>query len=134
MNLHEFLRKIPKAELHVHLTGTVFPKTLQKLSRKHAVKLPSHDRIEDLYDRSEFKSILPMLKVAVSVMRDPEDFALVAYETMREAAENGVRYREIFWNPTDHQGLVGLEYEVAVDSIIGGLREAEEDFGIIGRL
>ena len=92
MNLHEFLRKIPKAELHVHLTGTVFPKTLQKLSRKHDVKLPSHDKIEDLYDRSQFKSILPMLKIAVSVMRDPEDFALVVYETMREAAENGVRY------------------------------------------
>ena len=95
MNLHELLRKIPKAELHVHLTGTVFPKTLQKLSRKHAVKLPPHDRIEDLYDRSEFKSILPMLKTAVSVMQDSEDFALVVYETMREAAENGVRYREI---------------------------------------
>ena len=134
MNLHEFLRKIPKAELHVHLTGTVFPKTLQKLSRKHAVKLPPHDRIEDLYDRSEFKSILPMLKIAVSVMRDPEDFALVVYETMREAAENGVRYREIFWNPTDHQDIVGLDYETVVDSIIGGLREAEEVFGIMGRL
>ena len=134
MNLHEFLRKIPKAELHVHLTGTVFPKTLQKLSRKHAVKLPPHDRIEDLYDRSEFKSILPMLKTAVSVMRDSEDFALVVYETMREAAENGVRYREIFWNPTDHQDIVGLDYKTTVDSIIGGLREAEEDFGIMGRL
>ena len=134
MNLHEFLRKIPKAELHVHLTGTVFPKTLQRLSRKHAVKLPSHDRIEDLYDRSEFKSILPMLKTAVSVMRDPEDFALVVYETMREAAENGVRYREIFWNPTDHHEIVGLDYKTVVDSIIGGLQEAEEDFGIKGRL
>ncbi len=134
MNLHEFLRKIPKAELHVHLTGTVFPKTLQRLSRKHAVKLPSHDRIEDLYDRSEFKSILPMLKIAVSVMRDPEDFALVVYETMREAAENGVRYREIFWNPTDHHEIVGLDYKTVVDSIIGGLQEAEEDFGIKGRL
>ena len=134
MNLHEFLRKIPKAELHVHLTGTVFPKTLQKLSRKHAVKLPSFDRIEDLYDRSEFKSILPMLKIAVSVMRDPEDFALVVYETMREAAENGVRYREIFWNPTDHHEIVGLDYKTVVDNIIGGLQEAEEDFGIMGRL
>ena len=124
MNLHEFLRKIPKAELHVHLTGMVFPKTLQKLSRKLSVNLPPHDRIEDLYDRSDFKSILPMLKIAVSVMREPEDFALVVYETMREAAENGVRYREIFWNPTDHQDIVGLDYETVVDSIIGGLREA----------
>ena len=134
MNIHELLRKIPKAELHVHLTGTVFPKTLQKLSQKHAVKLPSHDRIEDLYDRSEFKSILPMLKIAVSVMRNPEDFALVVYETMREAAENGVRYREIFWNPTDHHEIVGLDYKTVVDNIIGGLQEAEEDFGIMGRL
>ena len=62
MNFHEFHRKISEAELHVHLTGTVFLKALQKLSGKHAVKLPSHYRIEDFFDRSEFKSILPMLK------------------------------------------------------------------------
>ena len=103
MDLEEFLKAIPKAELHVHLTGSVFPKTLEALAQKHHVELPEYQSIEDLYDRSEFKSILPMLKVAVSVMQDPSDFSRIVYETMREAAQNGVRYREIFWNPTDHQ-------------------------------
>ena len=58
----------------VHLTGSVFPKTLEEFAQKHHVKLPEYQSIEDLYDRSEFKSILPMLKVAVSVIRDPSFF------------------------------------------------------------
>jgi hypothetical protein len=40
---------------------------------------------------------------------------------------NGVRYREIFWNPTDHQDIDGLDYETVVDSIIGGLQYAAHD-------
>ena len=134
MDLEEFLIAIPKAELHVHLTGSVFPKTLEELAKKHNVKLPEYKFIEDLYDRSAFKSILPMLKVSVSVMQDPSDFSRIIYETMREAAQNGVRYREIFWNPTDHQCVPGFDYKNAMAGIIEGLKNAEKDFGIIGRM
>ena len=134
MNLDQFLIKIPKAELHVHLTGSVFPKTLEDLSKKNSIRLPKYQKIEDLYDRSQFRSILPMLKVAVEVIQDRTDFARIVYETMREAAQNGVRYREIFWNPTDHISITGFDYKKAMDGIIGGLKESEEDFGIIGRL
>ena len=104
--------------MNVNLTGFVFPKTLEELVQKHNVKLPEYQTIEDLYDRSEFKSILPMLKVAVSVMQDPSDFSRIVYETMREAAENGVRYREIFWNPTDHQNVTDFQYRNAMEVII----------------
>ena len=134
MDLEEFLKAIPKAELHVHLTGSVFPKTLEELAQKHLVKLPEYQSIEDLYDRSAFESILPMLKVSVSVMQDPSDFSRIVYETMREAAQNGVQYREIFWNPTDHKNVPDFQYRNAMEGIIEGLKNAEKDFGIVGRM
>ena len=70
MNLDEFLIIIPKAELYVHLIGAVFPKTLEDLSKKNSIRLPKYQKIEDLYDRSQFRSILPMLKVAVEIIHD----------------------------------------------------------------
>ena len=75
-----------------------------------------------------------MLKVAVSVMQDPSDFSRIVYETMREAAQNGVRYREIFWNPTDHQNVPDFQYRNAMEGVIEGLKNAEKDFGIVGRM
>ena len=53
---------------------------------------------------------------------------------MRKAAQNGVRYREIFWNPTDHQSFPDFQYRNAMEGIIEGLKNAEKDFGIIGRM
>ena len=47
--------------------------------------------------------------------------------------KNGVRYREIFWNPTDHKDIVGIPLQYSQDAIIAGLKDAEKDYGIIGR-
>jgi len=130
--LEKFLRTIPKAELHVHFTGTLIFPTVQHLIQKYDV--PGID-IDGLYHRGDdYMNVLPALKVACNLMREPEDFRFVAYETQREAAKNGVRYREMFWNPTDHEDIAGIPYNVSQDAIIKGLKEAEKDFGIIGRL
>ena len=134
MDFHTFLRTVPKTELHVHYTGAVHAATLVDLANKYGVELPPHEQPVDLYDRSKFESILPKLKLVCQVLRAPDDFRRAVYETMKEAAENGVRYREIFWNPTDHWSISQVSYETAVDGMIAGLREAETDFGIVGRL
>ena len=134
MELDTFLRTLPKTELHVHITGSVQLATLVDLAAKYGFKLPYQDQPEELYDRSEFNSILHILKIVCELLREPDDFHRIAYETQQEAARNGVRYREIFWNPTDHIDIAGIPYKTAQDGFIAGLREAEADFAITGRL
>ena len=131
--LERFLRSIPKAELHVHYAGTLAVSTMQHLINKYNVA--GQIDVDALYYRGDtYNNVLPALKVVCGLLRDPEDFNFVAYETQREAADNGVRYREMFWNPTDHEDIAGVPYKIAQDAIIAGLLRAEQDFGVIGRL
>ena len=67
-------------------------------------------------------------------LRSADDFHRAVYDTQRHAAESGVRYREMFWNPTDHWSIGEVGYAEAADGMIAGLRDAERDFGITGRL
>jgi len=135
MNLAEFCRAIPKTELHVHFTGAVPLETLLRLAKRNGVPLPEGETPETLYRRGEnFDRVLKTLKVVCQSLRSPEDFHDAVYDTQKHAAECGVRYREIFWNPTDHWSIGDIGYEASVDGMIAGLQDAEKDFGIIGRL
>ena len=135
MNLAEFCRAIPKTELHVHFTGAVPLETLLTLAARNGVALPPHDEPEGLYARGEnFDRVLKTLKLVCQSLRTPEDFHDAVYATQKHAAEAGVRYREMFWNPTDHWTIGGIGYAASVDGMIAGLRDAEADFAIVGRL
>ncbi|AUQ60711.1 Adenine deaminase (plasmid) [Phaeobacter inhibens] len=130
--LEAFLRKIPKAELHVHFTGALRREIFETLNRKYNAN--EHKAIDRAFDRTGYNNVLTALKTASRLLRKPEDIRDAVYEVQRDAADNSVRYREIFWNPTDHADLADLPYDVAQDALIDGLRRAEQDFGIIGRL
>ena len=135
MDLQSFCRAIPKAELHVHFTGAVPLDTFLFLAKRNGVALPAHDAPEDLYARGEnFDRVLKTLKVVCRSLRSADDFHRAAYDTQKHAAESGVRYREMFWNPTDHWSIGDVDYVEALDGLIAGLRDAERDFGIVGRL
>ena len=135
MDLQSFCRVIPKAELHVHFTGAVPLNTFLFLARKNGIALPAHDAPEDVYARGEnFDRVLKTLKVVCRSLRSADDFHRAVYDTQRHAAESGVRYREMFWNPTDHWSIGEVGYAEAADGMIAGLRDAERDLGITGRL
>lgn len=129
MDIHSFLRRIPKVELHAHLEGAVQPTTFIELAAKHNIALPSYKEPAELY---VFSGILDFLEIYALVGRcvmDHEDFRRITYETLKEGHEHGVRHREMFWSPMDHL-VHGVSYETAVDGIIDGIHNAEKDFGI----
>ena len=129
MDLYTFLKRLPKVSLHVHLAGTVQPSTLVELARKNSVALPTYRVPEDLYNYPDFPQFIQMLDLVMASIRDRADFHRITYETLQQAAEHGVRHREMFWNPTTHMAC-GVPYATAVDGIIDGIRDARTGFGI----
>ena len=129
MNMHEFLKALPKVSLHVHLMGSVQARTAVDLCNKHGVPLPDYQEPEDLYDYPDIYKFLHMYDNTALAIRDREDFHRIAYETLTEAAEHNVRHREMLFNPTTHMAA-GATYETCVDGLIDGIRDANTDHGI----
>jgi adenosine deaminase len=133
MNMHEFLKALPKVSLHVHLMGSVQARTAVDLCNKHGVPLPDYQEPEDLYDYPDIYKFLHMYDNTALAIRDREDFHRIAYETLTEGAEHNVRHREMLFNPTTHMAA-GATYETCVDGLIDGIRDAKTDHGIDCRL
>ncbi len=127
----EFVDALPKVELHVHLEGSMHPRTLLALARRHGVDgLPTDlDGVAKFYEFRDFDHFIDVYLAAVRVLRDASDFALLARETALGLAAQGVRYAEITFTPFLHieRGIDPSEVFAGVEQ---GRREAEEATGI----
>ena len=128
-----FLRALPKAELHLHLEGSVAEATVVELAQKHGITLPFTD-IDELYRFADLAEFLGMYDVVCDAMRDADDFRRVTYEALARVADSGGRYVEMFFSPQPHHDRNGVPYALMLDGIIAGMREAETDRGIVARL
>jgi len=96
----EFLRALPKVELHCHLLGTVRAATFIDLARKAGAPIPRED-IEAFYVRGEKPvGVLKALRTLDQLIREPDDLYRMTREYLEDAAAHTVRYAEFFWNPT----------------------------------
>jgi adenosine deaminase len=133
MNYDDFLRRVPKAELHCHFEGTVRPGTFAELAKKHGVALPTDDA-ERLYDYDSIYEFLKIFAMVSSTLIDQEDFARTSYESIEDGVKLGnLKYREMFFNPTLHTKR-GVPYKTVVDGLVDGTHAAEADFGVRCRL
>jgi len=133
--LAQFLRAIPKVEIHCHLLGTVRKKTLIDLVACSQSKL-DRAAIEDFYTRGpQPKGVLHVLRALdAELITRAEDLHRLTYEYLQAAAAHSVRYAEFFWNPTGTAKLSKIPYARALDAIVRAIGDAKSDCGIVGRL
>jgi adenosine deaminase/aminodeoxyfutalosine deaminase len=94
--IQEFIRSLPKAELHLHLEGTIAPATLVELSARHDTYPLTQHEAEALYQFTDFTEFIESFKAVTRRLRDPEDYELAAWRMMEHLAAQGVVHAEVF--------------------------------------
>jgi adenine deaminase len=133
--MREFIRGLPKAELHVHIEGTLEPDMAFRLAAKHGVRLP-HATVEDLrraYQFADLQSFLDIYYAGADVLRDEDDFYRLTEAYLGRARSEGVVHVEMFFDPQTHTAR-----GVAFDTVLAGIRRAalaaEREWGMTSRL
>jgi len=134
-DMAEFIRGLPKAELHVHIEGTLEPELAFQLAAKHGVRLP-HATVDDLrraYQFSNLQSFLDIYYEGAAVLRDADDFHALTQRYLRKAHAQGVVHAEIFFDPQTHAAR-GIALATVLDGLTRACTEAERELGISCRL
>ncbi len=121
-----------KAEIHCHIEGAADPALVVRLAQKYNVDL--NETIRDgRYVWSDFSTFLNCYDRAASVFREPEDYRLLAYDYFSRLAGQGAIYGEVFGS-SDHARLMGIGYLDLVEAIAAGIGDAQQQYGIEGRI
>ena len=131
----EFLRALPKAELHIHIEGSLEPELVFALAAKHKVALPypSVAALRTAYDFSNLQSFLDIYYAGADVLRDEEDFHAMTWAYLKRAHADGVVHSEIFFDPQTHTQR-GIAFGTVMVGITRALARGESEFGITSRL
>jgi len=120
-SMREFIRGLPKAELHVHIEGTLEPELAFQLAAKHRISLPyaSVDDLRRAYQFTNLQSFLDIYYAGAGVLRDEDDFYRLTEAYLGRAHSQGVVHVEIFFDPQTHTAR-----GVAFDTVLNGMRRA----------
>jgi len=124
-----FILSLPKAELHLHLEGSIEPATLLDLKQRHGMAGASLAEVEQLYNYSDFAGFLIAFKDVTAHLQTPEDYELITYRLMESLKSQNVLHAEVFvsvgvclWRKQDFTAIFeGLER---------GRQRGEKDFGV----
>jgi len=134
-SMESFIRRIPKAELHLHIEGTLEPEMMFELARKHRLTLPyaSVEQLRQAYSFSNLQSFLDIYYQGADVLRDEDDFHALTSAYVRRAHADGVVHAEIFFDPQTHTAR-GVPFATVIGGIHSALEEARRALGITHRL
>jgi adenosine deaminase len=138
MLTRELIGRLPKAELHVHLDGSLRPETMIELSRDARVPLPAYEpeplrRFMLVDDAADLQDYLDRFDLTIPLLQTPDAIERVAYEMVEDAAKDNVRYLEVRYCPRLSQKR-GLSLDAVMEAELRGLERGEREFGVIARI
>ncbi len=130
-----YLRDIPKAELHMHLEGSLEPELSFELARRNSVTLPypSVEAVRQAYIFGNLQSFLDIYYAGCRVLLHEEDFYDLTWAYLTRAAAQGVRHAEVFFDPQTHTDR-GLAFEIVVTGIQRALLDGQQKLGVSTKL
>jgi len=135
MDIAEFARRIPKAELHLHLEGTLEPELKLTLAHRNGIELreTTPDEIRATYNFTDLTSFLAVYYPNMEVLQSEDDFFDLAMAYLNRASAQGVRHVEMFFDPQSHTGR-GVQFATVIRGYRRALITARRTFGIQGEL
>lgn len=135
MNAIELARAVPKAELHIHIEGSLEPELIFQLAQRNGVALayPSVDALRAAYAFTDLQSFLDIYYAGASVLLQPQDFHDMAWAYFLRARADNVIHCELFFDPQTHTAR-GVPMATVIEGLSSACRQAETEFGISSAL
>ncbi len=133
--LPALLRRMPKAELHIHIEGSLEPEMIFKLAQRNGVKLayPSVEALREAYAFTDLQSFLDIYYAGASVLLKEQDFFDMAFAYLERAAADNVVHAEVFFDPQTHTDR-GVPFETMIVGLEHATRRAKAEFGLSASL
>lgn len=127
----DYIRELPKAELHMHLEGSLEPEMMFELASRNSVKLPfaSVEEVRAAYQFTNLQSFLDIYYQGAQVLQKAEDFYDLTLAYLARCHEDGVVHVEPFFDPQTHTDR-GIDIQVVFEGIDAGLKEGQKRWGI----
>jgi len=128
----ELARRMPKVELHVHLEGSIRPRTLLQLAERNGFELPIQD-VQGLRDFYRFRDFPHFIEVYVTITRclqTQDDYRLIAYEFGADCARQNVRYAEVTFSIFTNVACANIPWQAILEGLNDGRAQARAEFGV----
>ena len=133
--MEAFIQNIPKAELHIHIEGSLEPELMFELAKRNGIKLPyaSVSEVKEAYQFQNLQSFLDIYYAGAEVLQTEQDFYDLTWAYLQKAASQNVRHSEIFFDPQTHTDR-GIAFEAVHTGIYHAQQTAAQQLGISSEL
>lgn len=134
-DIKEFIKKLPKAELHLHIEGSLEPELMFKLAKRNGLEIPykTVEEVKEAYNFTNLQSFLDIYYAGAKVLIEKQDFYDMTWDYILKCKEDNIIHTEIFFDPQTHTQR-GISFETVILGIKEALADAQKKLGISSKI